>query len=238
MAFGLSSCARGNSNPGQSFLTIQIELTYRASFNPELYNYIIAFSKSTSPLTPTQPPPDEYFPTPGRNYDVANPILVSHQSDPSVEDGLLFYYQNFFNTWSDYIILTNENGVDGAHFYPSGGTSFGNTIETSAEHLAIQEQISFQSNSNISDTNERTITLRFQTNQLSGSGSNLFFTFITTQRNTSGDNSGTGNLIDTLDIGSSSITLSEFEQVGPLTEAENDVTEGGADLVQWKVSIF
>jgi len=200
-AFGLSSCARGNSNPGQSFLTIQIQLTFRAAFNPELYNYIIAFSRSTAPLTPSQPPPDEYFPTPGRTYDVANPILVSHQSDPFVEDGLLFYYQNFFNTWSDYMILTHENSVDGVHFYPSGGTSFGNTIDTIAEHLAIQEQITFQSQSNINENNERTLTLSFQTNQLSGSGSTLFFTFLTTHRNTSGDNGGTGNVIDILDVG-------------------------------------
>jgi len=214
----------------------EFEIVFRGSVDTRAYNYYLIFSSSGLPVVPAQPPPDEYFPSPGRLFDQFSTFVTGKSG------GFNFYYQTYFSTWSDYVVATNEEVL----LYKSNAAGF-DASTTVTGNSQFQPEIGFQVTHSLAQTGSSTLLIRFQMQGLSNASptlfSTLYFTVATSRRDLTGENQGTGLLLDVLDpdpSNPSQITVLGQEQVGPFPDPEENTLDGtpGADIVSWKVKIF
>ena len=216
----IGGCARTVTEK-DVILNIEMTIRFRSSINPSDYNYGVAFGTST-PQTPI-PPPTDFFPTPGFNYDESNEILLAN-------NGINYYYANYFNNWSDYLYLHDPN--IGIQLIKSNGNGFASTTTSNALYLP---EISYQNTQSI-DSN--TLTIQFPLDQLSIEPNPLYFRiFVTEKTKHSGQTFETGNLLDISQAENNFIQLSgQQEQYS--NEEQNQTLNGSSDIIYWYIKIF
>lgn len=212
------SCAR-SVTPRDTTLNATFTLTFRDT--PDLINnnYMIIFSNIPSPniaIPNISTGFQEYFPTPGLSYEENNPFLN--------EKGLNYYYQNYFSTWSDYLLIHNKE----AHFFRSNSNGFNkNTTDT----YTYPEEEGFEATFSHSGTK---LIIEFDLEQLRPSLSGtLYFNFAISKIM---DNYETGYLLDAGATNKSILIVTIAEDSS--YEIEDTSITGSADLISWKLSIL
>ena len=158
-------------------MRVQLQLEKDISTHLEQYNYHIIFSKVASPniALPTFISLDsDYFPTPGQTLEDANQIFIDR--------GINYFYQNYFNTWSDYIIINNTI----AKFYTSNGNGFD---ATTTSNLTYSPKENFKKGASQDYTyaynpTTKIITFTFDVSHLSSSLSGTRYIQIMTSEKT------------------------------------------------------
>lgn len=218
------SCARTVTDRNTP-LFLEIKIQTREAINPNNINYLFIFSKTSTPeiaLPNVSPGSNFYFPTPGRIFDTSDPTF----SEVFDSEGITPFYQTYFSTWSDYIVI-NKNSL---WLYSSNSTQFSpNTTDNN----------SYSFNRNRFDTaytiigNTLTLTLDASSiyPQLIG---NAYFTIATTKIT---DDTETGYFRDKIDI-QASIPLELHQKNGPNNEIENSGLDGASDIIEWEARLF
>ena len=219
-----TSCARNISGQlNDNLLRLEIKITFESPPNLNHYIYYIVFGTQHTPQIPRQLPL-EYFFTPGRLYD-------DTQLNPQ-EEGITPYYTNYFSTWSDYIILT-DNLTD---IYNAGTTErFDPGIPP--DNNRYDQQDGF--NPDVISIHDNTLTIQFTLQSLSrnlNTEDTLQFTIATSDKNSPDQQSGT--LIDIMDSHEPNITIpttrTEFIDNDQDVYSENS----GANITTVEARIF
>ena len=210
-----SGCAR-TVETQSNILEMHVHLEFRGPVDTSQFRYLLIFSPSQAPVLPAATPP-YYFPTPGRSFD---------EVTASQNGGIQSYYQRFYSTWSDYIVISPAATV----LYPSKSTAFSSTTTNNASY---QTASGFSATTLIGTT---TIDCRFFVQALSPSSpTKLFFKFATSLIN---DGTQSGLLQDYNDDDASSILVKSGQKVGPFTHASAGTPPQAASLTSWYVEIL
>jgi len=222
------SCARKVTDTSVN-LEVEFDITFRGPIDLSKYNYYVLLSSSTSPLTPSQPPPDEYFPSPGRLFNAASPYITAHSN------GITYFYQTYFSTWSDYLIYNK----DGLSFYPSNATHFDPTTDLANSVGNYPPNTNFKTTYFAVDTATNTLKIRFSTQYLSNStATNLHFTFVTSRYGTDDGDNGTGTILDVLDSQTPYEPLVVQDTAGTPDTSGDVPNDAGADITSWRFKVF
>lgn len=230
LLFLLSSCARTVSQDNDQ-LYIEIKLKLNAYVDTQNYNYYVLFSKSQTPLIEPQyiQPLNEYFISPGLYYSD-----LGLASNPNADGQVSYYYSTYFSTWSDYIIIQNNQAI----LVQSGANTFSPTTTNNADYTA---SLNFDHTLSII-TN--TITLTFSVDQLNVSENDvLYCRFLTSKRtNQYGSPDQAGLIQDTISE-QISVLLQSQEEEKNLNESVISSDFGGSidaksDIISWEISIF
>jgi hypothetical protein len=207
---------------------MRVTINFAGPVDTSNYYYYFVVG-STNPLLPVVTPP-EYFPTPGKAYDQTNTTITNK------EGGILFYYQNFFDTWSDYYLIHNNQ----IEQYQSGSRGFPSDIDTLEKHTNNFPPVQNLQIESFSASGSQ-ITFTLFTQDLSVDVSRLFFNAFTTKH----QDTATGVLQDLLSDGderSLSITLlaNQLENTPEdgIDSAFNNVVDRAADITSWEILIF
>lgn len=218
------SCARTVTDRS-SPLFLEIKIQTRESINTNTMNYLFVFSKTSTPemvLPEVSPGSNLYFPTPGRTFDTSDPTF----SEVFDSEGITPFYQTYFSTWSDYIVIHNNQ----LWLYSSNTTQFDPT--TTDNNTYTYSRNRFDATYSIIG-NTLTLTLDASTiyPQLTG---NAYFTIATTKVT---DGTETGYFRDKIDI-QASIPLELHQKNGPNNEIENSGLDGASDIIEWEARLF
>ncbi|NBV83041.1 hypothetical protein EBR57_02840 [bacterium] len=170
LSFG---CARTFTSR-TAVLVMKVTLTFEGPVDLNKFNYMLIFSRSKGITLPPNTAPFPYFPTPGRTFNTD--YLLRNSS------GLSTYYQNFYTTWSDYMIFgTNTRAV-----YSSGGTAFVTpTTNIDGNEVVATQNFFFSPTSGFSpsvEINGNTMTISFQIQQLAPNTTFLYMQIATIER--------------------------------------------------------
>jgi len=199
---------------------LQITLTFRSTIDTSQYNYFMLFSKVEVPKVPIL---DDYFIAPGRIFDDAQLAIFS------AGQGIQHFYQEFFSSWSDYVVVESS----GPLLYNSGAASFDPTVSTTNAHLAIISNSNFNPTTTIAGNK---IMLSFQVAQLSNvsEGDTLFFNFVTIDKELT---TQSGFELDILDSSNKQIVIRAITLQDGSDLSDNGI-DGAADLISWEVKAF
>lgn len=213
------SCARTVTERSTTlFMTIDLK-TFDA-LDLVNNNYFIIFSTSSDialPDTPSSFKP--YFPTPGREFETGSFI------EDFTVDGITPYYEDYFSTWSDYIVI--HKGTP--YLYQSGSTAFDATTTNNAVYdYSRNFDYTFS-------TSADTITLQFDLSILEPDLSGTrYFTFASSRIS---DGTETGSLQDKADEVESIIINANNISTGIEQSDEEDIS-GSTDIEEWRVEIL
>ena len=222
----LPGCAKGN-DPDNFSLDIYLDIQFGSAINTSQYNYYIIFSNSSLLLVP-DPTQQVYFPTPGRLFDPAQENFIV-DAEGNIEN----YYDSYFSTWSDYVLVSNGQ----FQLYNSASLT-GFASKTNSTNSDFQPNLSFSNDAAFNDRGSITLSLQLSRSFLSTSSSPIYVSIATSRRDTIGLHNGTGLLLDRLEI-PIEIPIQVFEdQTG--FDSGNDLTESdkSAEITQWQVRIF
>lgn len=159
----LSSCARTVSNKS-TFLDLELIIS---TVNPISFtntSFYIVFSKSnTINLPEIGTSLNEYLPTPGQNYDEG--ILIG---EISPRNTLSYFYNNYYSSWNNYIIIGQNNTL----LY-QGNEDNGFTINENGneelQHNSFRETVKDSSSGFSPDLsiNDKTFSISFAQSSLS-----------------------------------------------------------------------
>ncbi len=213
-------CARQVTTKSDSLL-MDVTLTFRGNVDVAHYRYFIVFSPSVSPVLPSSLS-GSYFPTPGSSLELSNPQLNLN--------GLPSFYQSYFSTWSDYVVITSAlDGTPVARLYPSGGAAFS---ATTTQNTKYQVSATFQP-----------VTLTVSGSQVRLLFPMSYFPFITSQVHfnfaTSEllDGTESGEFRDTLDSESPVLGLTSGAKIDLRTSPTNSGINAATDLIGWEAQI-
>lgn len=197
-----------------------IELQTAGTLDLVNNNYFIIFSTSSGielPDTPSSFKP--YFPTPGREFETG-----SFLDDFTVE-GITPYYEDYFSTWSDYIVIHKGE----PYLYQSGSTGFDETTTNNAVY-------DYTRNFDVSMSNTAdTITLQFDLSILEPDLSGTrYFTFATSAIS---DGTETGSIQDKADEVESIIINANNISTG-IEQSDEDDISSSSDIEEWRIEIF
>lgn len=225
--FGLGGCARTVTDKS-TLLRMRVTLNFAGPVNTATYYYYFVVG-SSNPLLP-EIPPYEYFPTPGKPYDQTNTTLTNKEGD------ILFYYTNYFDTWSDYYLIHNSQ----IEQFKSNSTGFPSTIDTLEQHTNDFPPVQRLQVENFSVSGSQ-ITFTIFVQDLSVDVDRLFFNAFTTKHS----DFETGVLQDLLsdtDDRSLSVLLRANELENTPSDVEESFNNGNvnkaADLISWEVLLF
>jgi hypothetical protein len=217
----ITSCARSITSQILT-LNMQVTLTFRENVDLSTVNYLLIFSPVSSPAIAL--PPDNklggYFPTPGRDFLIEDPTFA----DTYDETGITSFYEDYFYTWSDYIVV--HDGTP--YLYQSGSTGFS---KTTTENLSYDYSRNLDYSLIVSGKN---LILNFDISILeSDLKGTRHFTFATTKIS---DGSQTGHLLDTLTNPQEiDIVVNSDES---LEEPVEEDIDGASDIVAWRVQLL
>jgi len=220
----LLSCARTVTDKSFS-KTIKFTVTFREPLNTNQYQYLVVFSNIDSPeislpIVNNQYP---YFPTPGRPYDLNNVSLIQ-------AGGIQSLYNQYFFTWKDYVILSQNNKVDR---YKGSENGFSKNTQNNTSYLA---DLGFQYSSTIEGA---VWTLSFDLLQLSWlfpkllDSDRLFFKIATTALL---EKDSAGRFMD-VNSEAPSLFLRKSELIKK-SDFSNSFIDGPADIVSWEVQVY
>ncbi|RAP38188.1 hypothetical protein DID80_03210 [Candidatus Marinamargulisbacteria bacterium SCGC AAA071-K20] len=204
-------------------LNFQIELTFQGPIDTSKYNYLVIFSKVASPNISLpekfiESSTDQYFPTPGRTY-LEDPLILLSQT-------LNQLYDNYFNTWSDYILINDNETL----FFHSNSTGFA----TTSDNFTYVEENGFEV-SNAYSNGDNKILFSFDKDFLTSSvGVARYISFATTEIK---DATQTGYFRDKIDQ-QLQITIQKDEEVEDLDDNNDSDIPDAAEIKAWRVKIF
>lgn len=220
-----AGCARTVTDKN-TILQMEVEMTFRGQVNSSAYHYFFIVSGAGSPTLPN-PSLQEYFPSPGLTLDINNLHFRNKGADQEARTN--FYYTEYFDTWSDYIIVADDQ----AQLIKSRASSFD---ATTTENLVYAPETTFTYSSDIGVTSEKTIKFTFQLQDLSVSPTLLYYKLASSQL--VGDGSETGNLMDIIEGSISPIQLKSNEDISRSDPEDGTNVPAGADLISWRIRIF
>ena len=213
-------CSR-TVNTAEDTFFITFTLQTRGSIDTANTNYLFCFSKSNTPdILPETINTDEYFPLPSFSY---NQDILDTQ-----DTTLASYYDDYFDTWSDFIIVHTDQVSQQAELISSNDDFFSSTTTDSFTYTS---DIGFNYTLAI---NGSQMTLTIDAAYLALTETDvLYFKFVTTTKESGYD---VGYLRDTIsDTYSIPIQLQENLI---LTESENSAIEEASDIASWEVLVF
>lgn len=227
-------CANtAGDTPENPILEMKITLTFADSIDTTNFRYLLAFSASDRPRFP-QTPNNQYFPTPGRGFDEFNNELLEQPN------GLTTYYEDFFSTWSDYMIVANNT----VSLYSSDDDAFD---ATTTNNFVYEENFNVNP---ILTLSGKELIIQFQVQDLSPNDpTSIAFTFATVRLLVNGSvldpfsDFEAGELIDVLieneEGTTTSILINDDELFGPLIDPNDQSQENGpADIIGYQVEIL
>ncbi|NDC82737.1 hypothetical protein EB093_03615 [bacterium] len=203
-------------------LNIRITLTCDGPIDFNKFNYYLFFSKSGGIKLPANSSPFLYFPTPGRTFN--QDYLIQNYG------GLLNYYNSYYSTWSDYMVLSYQL----TSLYQSGGSQFTAPTTTQNGQLVIAtDNFFFPPKSGFSPTVEvigNTITITFPADQIAA----------TVEKNTNTNLEGydSGEFRDCL-AAPVTITLEQNNTIYlPQSDSAEPAIKSGSDLIGCRIQIL
>lgn len=164
-----------------------------------------------------------YFPTPGRTFD-------SNQfNDLNLEDyqtnGITPYYENYFQTWSHYIVINNKE----AFMYNPETQGFD---KSTIDNFSYSHSREFRS---LVSYTEKVISIEFNISDVfSTLPEDYFFSIVTSHRE---DDSETGFFQDKIDA-IQQIKLKSFESNESVeNSSEIDIVDS-ANIIKWRAELF
>jgi len=221
-----TGCAR-TVDPSSTLLTMEILLTFNGPIDSNKYSYYVAMSDTVVPKVPNIPPED-YLLTPGRPFnDGQNLFLAKGDNTPDI---VATYYNDFFSTWSDYLVFSDGE----LQLYNSNATSF---EATTTDNFTYEEEINFSPD--LLESSGNTLKFQFTIQFLSAADpASLNLTFFTSER-LPDSNDQAGLLRDILEDGASpQILIQKLEQEGPEPDLDDPTIPKAADLISWQVRII
>lgn len=166
------SCARTVGKPLETF-SLKFDITFKNPMDPSHFNYLIVFSRNSTPnIQPfSSVISTDYCPLPGFEVDPT-------KAGSTAVNTLGHYYDTFFGTWSEYIIVReNDSGADVAQLIQSDPTETFFTIPTNS--LDYEQDYGFS----YSLSTSTKLTLVFDVSMLGlEEDDTLYFSIITTGR--------------------------------------------------------
>ena len=222
LLFGLG-CARTVTDKNMT-LNLRFEVTFEEAIDTSKYNYLIIFSKISSPNI-TLPniyngSTDQYFPTPGRNY-LEEPLILLSQTINQL-------YDDYFDTWSDYILINNDETL----LYSSRSSNF----ETTSDNLTYTEEISFNIDNSYSNGDTK-IKFSFDKDYINISANTIrYISFATTEIKNEGG-SISGYFRDKIDQ-PLEITIKQNEEISDQDDSNDLNIPDSAEIKAWRINIF
>ena len=203
-------------------LNIEFTLTFEGNIDTDKYNYLIIFSKVSSPNISLpnayNGSIDLYFPTPGRTY-LQEPLILQSTT-------LNDLYETYFDTWSDYIVINQGD----TNLYQSDAFGF----EYVSSDNFIQEEIGFSVNNNYSN-GSNTIKFFFNKDFLTTSVSTIrYITFATTERK---DSEQSGYFRDNINQ-MLELTILKNEEINSQPQINDPSIPDAAEVKSWRIRIF
>ena len=199
---------------------MDLTVTFRNTVNPSKYRYMAIFSSQQTPKLPI-PLPQDYLPTPGSTYLLAN-IIALHPTET-----LAYYYTHYFSTWSDYLVLSGSEIA----FFKSNNSGFNTPVD--GNNLIYIQEIGFQQS--VSSVNGKEWRLVIPLQILSALSDTLYLNIAVCEIRDPGQASG--YVIDTLrsSFPVISYVYGRQDQLQDVTELSID---GSADIVSWRVRLY
>jgi hypothetical protein len=205
-------------------LNIQFEVTFEGAIDTSKYNYLVLFSKVSSPNIELPDKytgsTDQYFPTPGRNFEEAPLILLSQ----TIND----LYDDYFDTWSDYILINSDETL----LYSSGSTGF----ETTSDNLLYVEEQGFTVDNDYSNGDTK-ILFSFDIDFLSASAESIRYISFATTEITDDGGPVSGYFRDKIDQ-QFELTIKQNEEFTEQDDANDSNIPDGAEIKAWRVEVF
>ena len=212
-------------------MRIQIKLGPNAVIS-EKHNYHIIFSKD--PSTMIKLPiftgiNDTYFPTPGRTFDDTDSTFRNNKEIP-------YLYQQFFYTWSDYILINNSV----AEFYTSTSTSSNFFESTTTNNYTYKAKDNFIRETDYSysyNAAKQIIEFEFDITHLSNTLSGTRYIHVMTSKRSDETDTQSGYFQDALSE-PKVIILNAHERQEWNNEPENPIISDTMDIIQCIIDIF
>jgi len=218
----VSGCANTAKSDTDEDRIVQFTLKFKAAVDPNVYQYYVAFSGTGRPIMPFIPP-SLYFPTPGRTFNDAHPDFQNNTA------AILGYYSNFFDTWSDYIVVDRQ----GISLFRSNGPGF--TATRVDDHFSYLKRLAFEGSFVASGS---TLIIRVPLSTLTiFSATQVYYSIFTC---TTTDSTEAGTLRDILQdaqLDELVIDVKKNAQIGPFIDSQ-DATDPSIDLIEWSVDIL
>lgn len=216
---GCASTATLKSIPGQN---VEIELQFNGPIDTSRYSYVIAFSTKNILL----PPQDKYLPLPGLNFS-QDFITVDGGSSATLAD----YYQNYFDTWTDFIVV----GPQGTklHRHKTGGY-FPSTLASNDDHFSFSADTAFGPTN--TGASSGTVKFSFSLNSLSIQPSILYFAFFTVGNPYDLTATSSGRIID--QINSSDTQMQTVAVTQKSGSAFRSPIRPAAEFKSWRIKVY
>ncbi len=216
----LSSCASVatlKELPGQN---VEIELTFNSSIDTSRYGYVVALS--TQPIL--LPQQGKYLPLPG--LDFSNDAIGVDNTSGTLSD----YYANFFDTWTDFIII----GQSGVRLHQHQTGSYFPSAVTNNDHFSFSPDPSFtQTNAGATSG---TVKITFPLNSLSIQPSLLYFAFFTLHNPYNLSAGATGRLIS--QVNSTDTVIQTIAITTKSGSVFSSPVQPGAEIRTWRIKVF
>jgi hypothetical protein len=219
----VSGCAR-NVSTKETVLTADFTLNFKQAPAPNIRYYIILSNTQT---TVPQPISGEYFPTPGSLFNENDVFL---QAKPTK---LQHYYQTFFSSWQDYIVIDiNGAGQPSSRLFSSNSQRFDANTTSSNRYIQTIGFVPF-----VLVVSDRTLRIRFSLKDMPWATNALYFQ-IATAKLTDGTESGT--IQDIIDLPNLGIPVLNQAQIDLISDQEDTALgiDASADLLSWSVRIW
>lgn len=225
LLFNLSfGCARAVTDKTVN-LTFALKINFRGNIDTSKYRYGIVLSTSGTPQFPSIGTQD-YFPTPGSHYDPSNTYLLTHST------GITYYYQSFYDTWSDYVVSVGNT----FNLYQSNSTAFSATTTQNAIYVPVS-RVNIQHNLG-AVTSQIQIVIPLQ--YLSSSGPLLYFGVYTTSITDSPviDGTESGLILDQLRSTDPNLQMKAGAPTNTVFDQTNSDIPAAADIISWEAVIY
>lgn len=226
---------------GNVVLDFLLTINFAGNVDRTNYMYVVVFSDTTGITLPTGQQA-QYLPLPGRDFNQNNPEVTNRDGQ------LSFYYDNFYDTFSDYVIV-DTSGISlyksATEFAPTQNRfTISNNPEISEQitsHNAYQIDTSFSGlgTFTIPDSNPKQLQISFQLQLLTLSNpTRLFYNILTFDKDI---NTQSGRLLDYIEQSPPSILMQENARQDNIADQIDLITvppiPEGANILSWEVDI-
>ncbi len=179
---------------------IKVEITFRGNVDTAVNKYYILFGSSS----PNKPYPGTYFFGPGESYDT---------SKMNISTDLNYYYTTYFSGWSDHLLLSQNN------YWLTNGPFTSSALHSSYVPVLLDTR---------SGTSNK-ISLTFYLSRLSSVPAELYFNFVSVDRN--------GYLRDYLHATDNRISTTLGSETGVTDEISDPGIDPGLDILSWSITV-
>ena len=223
-----------------SLVKVEVIVTFNGPVDLAKYDYYLIIKQMSDLLadsTPIRLPIGTlypYFPSPGRDYNINNPAITQYHSSEGVQDGINYYYRQYFQYWSDYIVINQLT----KRLYKSGVFSFDlDTSNNDVYDKHYPSELSYRlATSGLSEKNHDQLVISFNSHDLSKTTPYLYFAVATSSMK---DGVGTGYLMDTMVDSDAYLRIdSEYQIMNQLFSGEDNSLESSLDIIALEARTF